>query len=114
MVHHTASEYRPADDGSIFVIAERKRDIALPVIRPARARALPPGNRSTLCGGCSCPRQRARALQLMASLRRSGEIRRTPSREEFEGGQDDVVRRGGRDGLNAIRDEALWIAPLLN
>jgi hypothetical protein len=42
LVHRAANEYRPAADGSIFVIAERKRDIALPVIRSARARALAP------------------------------------------------------------------------
>ena len=49
-----------------------------------------------------------------ASRRRNGEVSRTLSREELEGRLDDVVRRGGMEALNAIRDEARRIAPLLD
>ena len=45
---------------------------------------------------------------------RSGDVSRTMTRTELETRLDDVIRRGGADGLNALRDEARGIAPLID
>ena len=115
IVDRTALESRPAADGSIFVIADRKRDIALPGITiRSRKGAGPLDIDRPFVGGLLLSSTARSWLDNMApSRRRSGEISRTLSREELERRLDDVVRRSGSDALNAIRDEARGIAPLL-
>jgi hypothetical protein len=115
IVDRTTIESRPAADGSIFVIADRKRDIELPGITiRSRQGAGPLETDRPFVGGLFLSSTARGWLDNMApSRRRSGETSRTLSREELEGRLDDVVRRNGTDGLNSIRDEARRIAPLL-
>ena len=115
IVDRTALESRPAADGSIFVIADRKRDITLPGITiRSRQGAGPLDSDRPFVGGLLLSSTPRGWLDNMApSRRRSGEASRTLSRDELERRLDDVVRRNGMDGLNAIRDEARRIAPLL-
>ncbi len=61
IVDRTAIESRPAADGSIFVIADRKRDIELPGITiRSRKGAGPLDTDRPFVGGCSCHRPRGR------------------------------------------------------
>lgn len=116
IVDRTAIESRPASDGSIFVMAERKRDIALPgiTIRSRKGAAPLETDRPFVGGLFLSSTARAWLDNMKPSRRRSGETSRTLSREEFERRLDDVVRRSGPDALNIIRDEARRIAPLLD
>lgn len=112
----TAIENRPASDGSIFVVSDRKRDIVLPGITiRSRSGAPPLENDRPFVGGLFLSSTARAFLDNMASSRkRSGDVSRTLTRVELESRLDDVARRNGVDGLNALRDEARRIAPLID
>jgi hypothetical protein len=112
----TALENRPAADGSIFVVSDRKRDIELPGITiRSRSGASPLESDRPFVGGLFLSSTARAFLDNMASSRkRGGDVSRTLTRNELEHRLDDVIRRGGADGLNALRDEARRIAPLIN
>ena len=116
IVDRTAIESRPAADGSIFVISDRKRDIELPgiTIRSRKGAGPLEADRPFVGGLFLSSTARAWLDNMGASRRRNGEVSRTLSREELEGRLDEVVRRGGMEALNAIRDDARRIAPLLD
>lgn len=116
IVDRTAIELRPAADGLIFVISDRKRDIELPgiTIRSRKGAGPLETDRPFVGGLFLSSTARAWLDNMGASRRRNGEVSRTLSREELEGRLDDVVRRGGIEALNAIRDDARRIAPLLD
>jgi len=110
----TVLELRPAHDGSIFVVSDRKRDIKLPglVIRSRKGPpALPDSDRAFI--GTLFISSPARAyLDNMAASRQSGDrARRTMTREELEANLDHAIRSQGGDALNKIRDQARAIAP---
>lgn len=111
----TAIENRPAVDGSIFVISDRKRDIVLPGITiRSRNGALPLESDRPFIGGLFLSSIARAFLDNMApSRKRGGDVSRTLTRGELEARLDDVARRSGADGLNALRDEAKRIAPLI-
>lgn len=115
IVDRTAIESRPAADGSIFVVADRKRDIELPGITiRSRSGAGPLDTDRPFIGGLFLSSTARAWLENMApSRRRNGETSRTLTREELEHRLDDVVRRNGNDALNTIRDDARRIAPLI-
>ncbi len=110
----TAIELRPASDGSIFVISSRKRDVELPgiVIRP-RSGPGPLDDDRRFVGGLFLSSTARAYLDNMASSRQRNSVSRTLTRSEIEDRLDDVIRRNGPDALNAIRDEARRIAPLI-
>ena len=112
----TAIENRPAADGSIFVVSDRKRDIELPGITiRSRSGAAPLDSDRPFVGGLFLSSTARAFLDNMApSRKRSGDVSRTLTRTELENRLDDVIRRGGPDALNALRDEARRIAPLLD
>ena len=111
----TAIELRPASDGSIFVISDRKRDIELPgvVIRSRPGPGPLEGDRRFVGGLFLSSPARAYLDNMAPSRRRKGEVSRTLNSQEIEARIDDVIRRNGIDALNAIRDEARRIAPLV-
>jgi hypothetical protein len=111
----TAIENRPATDGSIFVVSTRKRDIVLPglVIRSRRGPAPLESDRPFIGGLFLSSTARAFLDNVAPSRKRASDVRRTLTRVELEGRLDDVIRRGGPDSLNALRDEARRIAPLI-
>ena len=110
----TAIELRPASDGSIFVISDRKRDIDLPgVIIRSRPGHGPLDTDRRFVGGLFLSSPARAYLDNMAPSRRRSEVSRTLTRHEIEGRLDDVVRRNGTEALNALRDEARRIAPLV-
>lgn len=112
----TAIENRPASDGSIFVVSDRKRDIVLPGITIRSRSGAPPleSDRPFIGGLFLSSTARAFLDNMAPSRRRSGDVSRTLTRVELEGRLDDVARRSGADGLNALRDEARRIAPLID
>lgn len=111
----TAIENRPAADGSIFVISDRKRDIVLPGITIRSRSGAPPleSDRPFIGGLFLSSTARAFLDNIAPSRKRSGDVSRTLTRVELEARLDDVARRNGTDGLNALRDEAKQIAPLI-
>ncbi len=111
----TAIENRPAANGSIFVVSERKRDIELPGITiRSRSGTAPLDSDRPFVGLFLSSTARAFLDNMAPSRRRGGDVSRTLTRTELENRLDDVVRRGGADGLNALRDEANRIAPLID
>lgn len=112
----TAIENRPASDGSIFVVSDRKRDIVLPGITIRSRSGLPPleSDRPFVGGLFLSSTARAFLDNMASSRKRGGDVSRTLTRVELESRLDDVIRRNGVDGLNALRDEAKRIAPLID
>jgi LacI family transcriptional regulator len=112
----TAIENRPASDGSIFLVSNRKRDIVLPGITIRSRSGAPPleSDRPFVGGLFLSSTARGFLDNMIPSRRRSGDVSRTLTRVELEGRLDDIVRRSGADGLNALRDEARRIAPLID
>ena len=112
----TAIENRPAADGSIFVVSERKRDIDLPGITIRSRSGAPPleSDRPFVGGLFLSSTARAFLDNMAPSRRRGGDVSRTLTRAELETRLDDVIRRGGADALNALRDQARRIAPFLD
>ena len=111
----TAIENTPAEDGSIFVIANRKRDISLPgiTIRPRKG-APPLKDDKPFMGGLYLSSMaRAYLENMVPSRKRSGSAARTLSRKELEERLEAMLRRGNPESLNILRDRAREIAPAL-
>jgi hypothetical protein len=111
----TAIENAPAADGSVCVISDRERPVALPglTIRP-RAGPGPLDTDRPFIGGLFLSSLARAYLDNMAPSRgRAGQVRRTLGREEIELRLDDLVRRNGEAALNRLRDEARRVAPML-
>jgi len=109
----TALENVPASDGSIFVIVDRTRDIALPgiVIRTRKGPGPQQEDRPFIGGLFISSTARAFLDNLAPSRQSKGGVRRTLGREQIEHRLDDLVRRNGTEALNRLRDEARQIAP---
>jgi hypothetical protein len=109
----TAIENAPAADGSIFVIADRKRDIELPgvTIRPRKGPGPMDEDNPFIAGLFLSSNARAYLDNMAPSRRRGGEVSRTLTREELETRLDDLIRRNGDEAANRLRDEARRIAP---
>lgn len=112
----TALESRPAKDGSIFIVADRKRDIELPgvIIRPRRGPPALAGADTPFIGGLFWSSEARALLDNMApSRRRDDRVARTLSRAELEIRLEDKIRSHGADALNRLRDVARRLAPQL-
>lgn len=111
----TAIENTAAEDGSIFLISNKRREAQLPglVIRPRiGARAL--DSDKPFIGGLklsSLPRAYLENLRLSKS--RQGKISRALSRQEIEERLESVLRLNGDEALNRLRDEARNISKKL-
>ncbi|MGH6933359.1 MAG: Fic family protein [Dongiaceae bacterium] len=111
----TAIENAPASDGSIFVIANRKRNIELLgiVIRPRKGIAPLETDRAFVGDLRLSSLARAYLENMTPSRRRASQVSRTLSRKEIEGRLETMLRRGGAEALNRLRDQARQIAPSL-
>lgn len=107
----TALEARPADDGSVFVIADRARPVDLPglKIRPRPGAAPLASDRQFMTGLHFSSRPRALLENLRPSRARSG-VARTLPRAQIEELLERDLASGGEEALNRIRDEARSIA----
>lgn len=111
----TAIENKPASDGSIFLIASKKRDIVLPgiILRPRKGPLPLPTDRPFI-GGLFLSSQGRTFLENMKPSRiRKGLASRTLSRLELEEQLETLLRRGGAEALNKLRDDAFKVAPFL-
>jgi hypothetical protein len=104
----TALENAPTDDGSIFLVAERKRDINLPgvTLRPRPGHPPLPGDRPFIGGLFLSSTARAFLENMRPSRGRGGHAPRTLSRRELEGRLESFLRRSGPEAVNRLRDEA--------
>lgn len=103
----TALENRPARDGSVFLIADHKRDIPLPgvTLRPRKG----PGALDTDAPFIGSLRLASPARAFLENMRpsraRSG-VARTLPRREIEERLDEILRQSGEPALQRLRDEA--------
>lgn len=112
----TALEIKPAADGSIFVVADRKRDLELPgvLVRPRRGPPPLAGVDQPFIGGLFLSGEARAYLDNMAPTRVvAGRVRRTMTRAELETSLDDKIRLHGVEAVNRLRDLARQIAPKL-
>jgi hypothetical protein len=107
----TALEYRPASDGSVFLIADHKRDIVLPglVLRPRKGPPPLESDRPFL-GGLRLSSPARAFLENLRPSRARGGVARTLSRREIEERLDEILRRSGQAALQRLRDEARVVA----
>ena len=111
----TALENQPAPDGSVCLISDKKRDVALPglIFRPRKGPG-PLESDKPFIGGARLASPARAWLENMCPSRARGErVARTLSREEIEDRLDALLRRQGEAALNRLRDEAREIAPQL-
>jgi hypothetical protein len=111
----TALENRPASDGSVFVIAEHKRDIAMPGVTLRPRKGPPPLETDRRFIGTLRIASPARAfLENMRPTRARSGVGRTLSRREIEERLDEILRRGGEPSLQRLRDDARQVSGALS
>ncbi|MEQ8936043.1 MAG: Fic family protein, partial [Amphiplicatus sp.] len=112
----TALENRPAGDGSVCLISEKKRDTELPgiVFRPRKGPAPLESDRPFIGGARLASTARAFLENMRPSRARGGRLPRTLPREDVEERLDAMLRGQGEAALNRLRDNARAIAPALD
>jgi len=112
----TALELKPAPDGSIFIISERKRDINLPgvTIRSRKGHPPLPEDKTFMDGLRLSSPARAYLENMRISRPREGDVARTLARQEIEERLDTILRKSGEIAIGQIRDEARKLAPILD
>jgi fido (protein-threonine AMPylation protein) len=110
----TALENKPAEDGSVFLISSKKREVALPglTFRP-RVGPEPIESDRPFSGVRLASTPRAYLENLRESRARGGRLPRTMPRDEIEQRLDAMIRRQGEVAVNRLRDDARAIAPQL-
>src|SRR5215475_5063982 len=107
----TALENRPAADGSVFLIADHKRDIVMPGVTLRPRKGPPPLDSDRPFIGNLRIASPARAfLENMRPSRERKGIARTLSRREIEERLDEILRHGGERAVLRLRDDAREIA----
>jgi len=112
----TAIENKPAEDGSVFIISSKKRDTVLPGItfRPRKGAPALESDRPFIEELRLSSTPRAYLENMRNSRGRKGATARTLSKAEMEERLDTIIRRGGEDEINRLRDEARTIADELD
>lgn len=102
----TALEQKPADDGSVFLIAKTKRDVELPgiVIRSRKGHGAIDGDYQ-MRGNLYCTSPARTLVENMVPSRSRSGIARTASRTEIESHLLNHYRNGGESGINILRDQ---------
>jgi len=110
----TALEQRPAPDGSVFLVASKGGNIALPGVTLRARRGL--GSQLDdfkLRDDLFCMSTARALLENMRSTRARSGTARTFKRTELEEWLEHFLRTSGKDRLNALRDQIRRIAPQL-
>jgi hypothetical protein len=111
----TALENRPAADGSVFLIADHKRDIALPGVTLRPRKGPPPLESDRPFVGSLRIASPARAfLENMRPSRARDGVARTLPKREIEERLDEMLRRSGEAALQHLRDDAREISAQLD
>src|SRR6204780_1883778 len=110
----TALDNRPAADGSVFLIADHKRDIALPGMTLRPRKGPPPLKRDRPFIGSLRIASPARAFleNMRSSPAREG-VARTLSKREIEERLDELLRHSGEPAIQRLRDDAREVAAQL-
>ncbi|NJM34387.1 MAG: cell filamentation protein Fic [Rhodomicrobium sp.] len=110
----TALENKPAEDGSVFLISAKRREVQLPglTFRP-RNGTQPLESDRPFAGVRLASIPRAYLENLRESRARGGRLTRTISRNELEKRLDALIRQKGESAANRLRDDAKAIAPQL-
>jgi prophage maintenance system killer protein len=115
IVGRTAMDFKPAEEGSVFLVAETTRDVQLPGLRLRPRHGPGPLESDTTFFGHDIymsSRPRAFLENVQPSRARGGAARRTLSRKQLE----EALEQYGRNdpaSLNRLRDDARKIAPQL-
>jgi len=111
----TALENKPVDDGSVFLISDKKRDTELPGVtfRPRKGPGPLESDKPFVGGARLSSTARAYLENMRPSRARDGHIPRTLSRKELKTRLDALIRQQGEQALNRLRDDARAIAPKL-
>ena len=112
----TALENAPAEDGSVCLVAQRGNDVRLPalVLRLRRGKGPLPSDRPFIAGLFLSSTARAYLENMRASRSRVGLVARTLTRRQIEERLDTLIRRGGEDAANRLREEMRAVAPSLD
>jgi hypothetical protein len=112
----TALELKPAPDGSIFIISDRKRPIELPgiTIRSRKGVAPLPEDKAFVESLRLSSQARAYLENMRISRPRKDSSPRTLSRQEIEEKLDEILRRSGNSAIKQLRDEARMLAHRLD
>lgn len=112
----TALEHKPSEDGTIFIISEKKRGIDLPGfhIQPRKGVEALSSDRPFVGGLYISSQARAYLENMRPSRARAFNIPRTLSRHELEEKLDTLLRRNGEAALQKLREEAKVIALEIN
>jgi hypothetical protein len=110
----TAFDNRPASDGSVFLIADHKRDIVLPGITLRPRKGPPPmeSDRPFIASLRIASPARAFLENMRPSRARDG-VSRTLSKREIEERLDEMIRHSGEASLQRLRNDARGIADQL-
>ncbi len=114
--YRTAFEGRPADDGTVYVVAPAVRIIALPglTIRVVRGPGPLDGDQSYIASLFLASRPRLLLEGLTLTRTRGAHTSRAISRATAEEYLSRELQLAGEERLNAIRDQARAIAPALD
>ena len=116
IVDRTALEHRPAVDGSIFIVSNKKRPVILPglSIHPRKGHGPLKEDKPFMEGlYLSCP-ARAYLENMRQSRARRGSVTRTISRKEMEERLEALLRSVGQEALQKLRDDARQISSILD
>src|SRR5579871_4741580 len=110
----TALENRPAADGSVFLIADHKRNISMPgvTLRPRKGLSPLETDRPFINGLRIASPARAFLENMRSSRAREG-VARTLSRREIEERLDEMLRHSGEPAIQRLRDNAREVAAQL-
>jgi len=103
----TALENRPATDGSVFLVADHKRDIVLPGVTLRPRKGPPPLETDRpFIGGLRIASPARAFLENMRPSRARDGVARTLSKREIEARLNEILRHSGEPALQRLRDEA--------
>jgi hypothetical protein len=110
----TALENRPAADGSVFLVADHKRNISMPGVTLRPRKGPPPleTDRSFIGGLRISSPARAFLENMRPSRAREG-VARTLSKRDIEERLDEMLRHGGEPVIQRLRDDAREVAAQL-
>jgi hypothetical protein len=111
----TALEGRPAQDGSVFIVSNKKRAVKLGriTIKPRKGVLALNGDNPFIHGLYFFSLPRALLENVRNSKSIKGLVARTLSQSELENKLDNIIREKGMDAINKLRNEMRSIAPKL-
>jgi fido (protein-threonine AMPylation protein) len=115
IVDRTALEHRPAADGSIFIVSQKKRPIILPglSIHPRKGHGPLEDDKPFMEGLYLSSPARAYLENMRPSRSRKEFVSRTLQKNELEEKLETLLQSAGPEALKTLRDHVRRIAPLL-